>query len=398
MDGQHQPSAAQAGREPVVRSASVPCDARNAINALGDDLGQGPFALVALFVAPETDAQPLLDRASDVWPGAQIVGCTTAGEIALGVGYVEGSILAIGFPAAHFQADAILMQDLESRDDQALISDVIRRRAQLGQAAPTFDHEFAFLLVDGLSLQEDQLASTIVSGLGTMAMFGGSAGDGVRFEDTRVFHNGQTYTDAAVLTLLRTDCALRVFSLNHFEPSDQRMVVTGADPSRRIVHEINAEPAARELARLLGKAPEQIDTFTFAENPMVVRFGSQHHVRAIKRVTDDGDLEFFSAIDEGLVLTLAQSRPIAEHLRGALEALSAPRPPDAILACDCLLRRIEAEQKQLGREVSQVLAEYKVSGFSTYGEQIGGMHVNQTMTGVALYAPDRTTDHARPSA
>jgi hypothetical protein len=27
-------------------------------------------------------------------------------------------------------------------------------------------------------------------------------------------------------------------------------------------------------------------------------------------------------------------------------------------------------------------------GFSTYGEQVNSMHVNQTMTGVALYPPD----------
>jgi hypothetical protein len=28
-----------------------------------------------------------------------------------------------------------------------------------------------------------------------------------------------------------------------------------------------------------------------------------------------------------------------------------------------------------------------VVGFSTYGEQINGLHVNQTMTGVAIYPP-----------
>jgi hypothetical protein len=28
-----------------------------------------------------------------------------------------------------------------------------------------------------------------------------------------------------------------------------------------------------------------------------------------------------------------------------------------------------------------------VVGFSTYGEQLNSMHVNQTMTGVAIYPP-----------
>ena len=37
------------------------------------------------------------------------------------------------------------------------------------------------------------------------------------------------------------------------------MVVTGADPARRIVTEINAEPAALEYARMVGLDGEHAD-------------------------------------------------------------------------------------------------------------------------------------------
>jgi hypothetical protein len=60
----------------------------------------------------------------------------------------------------------------------------------------------------------------------------------------------------------------------------------------------------------------------------------------------------------------------------------------AILACDCILRRMEALEKQMYGAVSAVLRDHKVTGFSTYGEQWNSMHVNQTMTGVAIYPPD----------
>jgi len=149
------------------------------------------------------------------------------------------------------------------------------------------------------------------------------------------------------------------------------------------------------LGRLLGRPPGQIDRFTFAESPMVVRIGDTHHVRAIKRVTPEGYLEFFSAIDEGMVLCLAKADAMADHLRRELSGLYADQQPGAILACDCLLRRIEAEQKQMVRDVSDVLSDFQVAGFSTYGEQFGGLHVNQTMTGVALYPPEKAVlDHA----
>ena len=160
------------------------------------------------------------------------------------------------------------------------------------------------------------------------------------------------------------------------------MVVTAADPERRLVREINAEPAAREYARLVGKDPDQLSPFIFASNPVVVRVGGQHHVRAIQKVEENGDLRFFSAIDEGLVLTLAEAGGIASHLEAALADLSSVRAPEAVIGCDCILRRLEVEQVQGIREMSAILSRSKVVGFSTYGEQFNSVHVNQTLTGV----------------
>jgi len=49
------------------------------------------------------------------------------------------------------------------------------------------------------------------------------------------------------------------------------------------------------------------------------------------------------------------------------------------------------EKQQIGA-MSQLLRAHRVVGFSTYGEQFNAMHVNQTMTGVALYPPERVDD------
>lgn len=387
MDGDAQPRAKHVGAQAILRTAHVPADAPDLLPRLACEMGPGPFALIALFASPRCDFAALMEGAKEMWGDCQVIGCTTAGEIAPSVGYVEDSVVAIGLTADHFHTEVLLFEDLATLNEQELIRQTIRARTRLGETAPHFEQEFAWLLVDGLSMSEDHLVSALSPGLGPLQLFGGSSGDGIRFEHSMIGFDGQVLERAAVLALVRTSCDVKVFSLNHFKPTSQRMVVTRADPKRRIVHEINAEPAARELGRVLGKNPEDIDTFTFAESPMVVRFGGKHHVRAIKRVTEDGDLEFFSAIDEGLVLTIAEAAPIGAHLRDELSTLSSRERPAAIIACDCVLRRIEAEQKQCTRDLSAVLAEYNVTGFSTYGEQVGGLHVNQTMTGVALYAP-----------
>ncbi|WP_371707746.1 FIST N-terminal domain-containing protein [Oceanicola sp. D3] len=354
---------------------------------LAEELGPGPFSLVCLFVSPVGDFSELVTAASARFGEAQVMACTTAGEIGR-AGYVEERVVAVGFPAETFSTAAVMIRELSSRDAQAFGDRLVRERLTLSEQAPDRPNAFAFLLVDGLSLKEDILAAALSPALGGMPMFGGSAGDGVDFARTRVALNAEVAQDAAVLALVRTALPIRVFSINHLLPTEERMVVTEADPTARIVKAINAEPAAREYARIVGKDPDQLDTFTFAAHPVVVRIGGEHHVRAIQRVTDAGELQFFSAIDEGMVLTVAHKQDIVSHLEEELSALAREEAPLSILGCDCLLRRMEAEQAQAVRGLSDTLSRHKVSGFSTYGEQFGPLHVNQTMTGVAFYPPE----------
>jgi hypothetical protein len=162
------------------------------------------------------------------------------------------------------------------------------------------------------------------------------------------------------------------------------------------VRRINGEPAAREYARLLGKDPARLDTFTFAAHPIAVRMGQRHHVRAIQRIMPSGDLVFYSAIDEGVVLTITEPQDLVAHLESELTRLVEPVPPAAVLAFDCILRRIEAQEKQMTGRVSELLRRYDVTGFSTYGEQIGPMHVNHTLTGLALYPPGTVLPELEP--
>ncbi|MGP3723599.1 FIST N-terminal domain-containing protein [Cereibacter sphaeroides] len=379
--------AAERSGAPLVRSAHLPGDVPAAAERLAEALGEGPFALVILFVTPETDVSALALGAQEVFGPVPVIGCTTAGEISA-EGYTEGEVVAVALPADHFHVRPILIGALADLDREALIGRLIRERDALARERPDWGSEFAFLMVDGLSTREDELASTLAAGLGPVPLFGGSAADGVRFRKTFVIHGADVLRDAAVLALVRSDCRVRVFNLDHFRPTDQRMVVTEADPARRIVRRINAEPAAQEYARLLGKDPGQLDSFTFAAHPVVVRIGGKHHVRAIREVAPNGDLIFFSAIDEGLVLALAEPQDLVGHLTDELAALGREREPSAIVACDCVLRRMEALDSQSIGAVSALLRRHRVVGFSTYGEQLNGMHVNQTMTGVAIYPPE----------
>ncbi|MEM6972970.1 MAG: FIST N-terminal domain-containing protein [Pseudomonadota bacterium] len=370
----------------VMRSAVVRADsAEDAVSSLAQAIGTRDLAVVMIFFPRRLSPSAVADAAARRFAGTPVVGCTTAGEIA--GGYLTDAVLAIGLPKSNFVAATRTLTGLASLESGAVASAVLAARMEVSSAQADWPGTFAMLLVDGLSRAEDTLVASITPALGAIPLFGGSAGDGLEFEQTFVLSDGVARQDAAVIMLVQSRCPVHVFRFDHFRPTDTRMVVTKADPARRLVSEINAEPAAVEYARIVGLDPGQLGPFAFAAHPVVVRLGGQHHVRAIQKVEKNGDLRFFSAIDEGLVLRTVEPLNMAEHLDAALTCLARPVPPAAILGCDCVLRRLEAEDRQMTRPVSDVLARFGVVGFSTYGEQHNGLHVNQTFTGVALYPP-----------
>ena len=100
----------------------------------------------------------------------------------------------------------------------------------------------------------------------------------------------------------------------------------------------------------------------------------------------DGSLTFFCAIDNGIVLTLAQPKGMVEI--DAREAGTRSRPLlggiDVVLGFDCVLRRLDAQNRQSFRAISELYRSQRVIGFGTYGEQYRSMHLNQTLTGIAF--------------
>ncbi len=276
------------------------------------------------------------------------------------------------------------LQEFHVTDGPSLVQDLLRRLEEAGRPADAAT-TFAMLLVDGLSLREEPVTRSLKHALGNIQLFGGSAGDGARFKATHVYHAGAFHPDSAVLVLVSTDLPFVVFKTQHFVALDERLVVTDADPTTRVVREINGLPAAVEYARCVGIQPDQLDPLRFASRPVVVVIDGTDYVRSIQRVYPDGSLGFYCAIDEGIVLRAAHGVDLVENLEAALaRALDAVGPPELVIGFDCILRNIEITQEGLKDQVADLFNRHNAVGFSTYGEQYGGVHVNQTLTGIAI--------------
>lgn len=358
-----------------------------AMDEIAVELGDEPLAGMLVFCSHGFDRDALARAINRRSEGVPTIGCTSSGELTED-GYDQDSISVIGFPASAFHLASHRFGDVDNFDPvsarqaiRALAAEAERDSRHLGEEV----NHVALFLVDGLSHREELLTMTIQDALGDIPLIGGSSGDGLMFRETAIFEGGRFHTRAAVVAILSTPRPLHVFKAQHYRPSSEKMVVTGAVPQDRIVTEINAEPAAQEYLRLAGHAGEELGVAFFAAHPPMVRAGGEYHVRSIQSANADGSLTFYCAIDEGIVLAVGE--PI-DRIAG-MEALFADIRKeigqiDRIIAFDCVLNRIDAEQRQIGRQVSELYGRHRVIGFNTYGEQYHALHVNQTFSGLAI--------------
>lgn len=365
---------------------SCAADARQAAWEFYEGVIQPDTEVVVFFCSSHYELDVLAEELQRLFGAVPLIGCTTAGEIGP-AGYREWSLSGMSFPAGACTAVAGRLGGLQhfsiarGQDFAQSLLERLELRAPKTEAA----NSFGFLLIDGLSIREEPVTRTLQTALGKIALIGGSAGDDLKFDKTWVYHGGAFHNDSAVLLLMSTELPFRVFKTQHFASLDERMVVTEADTEHRIVKEINGLPAAEEYARLIGTEVGDLDPTSFAAAPMVVLIDGTDYVRSIQRALPDGSLSFYCAIDEGLVLRVARGVDLVANLDKAFarirEALGAPQ---AVLACDCILRNLEISQNGSKPAVEALLRSNKTVGFSTYGEQFGGVHVNQTFAGIAF--------------
>lgn len=348
-------------------------------------------ALTVLFCDPRLDRDALADALRARCGTAPLIACTTAGEIGP-AGFSRGGVTGFALPREAFRAAIEVIPDVASFSARTAAALVERLDAAIRQqgAAARQESSFALILIDGLSRREEAVAAHLHGALGGIPLCGGSAGDGTRFASTAVYADGAFRSGCAAVALVETDREFRVFQAQHVVPSAVKLVVTAADAALRTVRELNGAVALAEYAKAIGIAPGAVDAQVFANHPLVVQVGGSVYVRAIQQANSDGSLTFFCAIDEGLALALARVEDLPGSIRSTLAELSAAiGPPELLITCDCILRRLETERSQLADEVGRLLASHNAVGFSTYGEQIDGVHVSQTLTGVAIGARQR---------
>ena len=315
-----------------------------------------------------------------------VLACTAAGEIVPEHGYCTEGIAGMVLDSDDLTVRLAPIPDLRhfgSSDATALLESIepetsletLRRRTAFG-----------VLLIDGLSRREEFVVAALHAALG-VPLVGGSAGDDLTFERTHVFIDGKFRSNAGVLALFETSLPFSTFKIQSFEPEPHRLVVTRAMPADRRIVDLNGERAATLYARSLGLTEEDLDNEIYLTHPLLMRIGNEYFVRAVNGHLADGSLTLHCAVESGAILRLGRASDVCSGFEEGLRQIRRTIPePKILLGFDCIDRRMQTCYQKREDSMQEILRRAGLFAFSSYGEQLNGVHLNQTLTGVALGA------------
>jgi hypothetical protein len=355
---------------------------REVAAALGDS---DEFEFLLIFVSPSFDPGEIVSGLALYLPGIRYAGCSTAGEISPD-GLTHSSVVLLAFPQRLFSIVCAPLYDCRNFDlEQGTQMAAALRRELASRTENREGKPFAMTLLDGLCRSEEPILSALQFGLDNIPLVGGSSGDNLALRDTFVLYDGHVLRETGLLLLIHSELPFQVFQSNHFEPTSRKMVVTACDPKARVVTELDASPAGETFAQAIGMEEKKLDSMCFATHPLLVHIGNEYFCRSIQSLNPDGSLSFYCAIDNGVVLTVAHTKDMVQTLEETLAKLETELGPiDCIIGFDCTHRRLEAANRLIDQQISDVFKRYRVAGFSTYGEQYNALHLNYTFSAVAF--------------
>jgi hypothetical protein len=267
----------------------------------------------------------------------------------------------------------------------------------IGEWARTVYDNPAFMVVScGLHANGEHIVNGVISAMGRQVpLFGGLAGDDLKFIDTFGFDGSRVISNGVVALIF--DCnviGLRGVAFSGWKGIGTSKTVTRADGN--IVYEIDHEPALDIYKKYTNLNDDAIDAPTVViEYPLVVnRTDGSSVLRAVIVINPDKSLVYAGSVPEGAKVRFGMA-PGIEIVDQAIEQMSEFKGQipklDAMVLFSC-----KARQYALGPlvedEISGIrkLWDVPMVGFFTYGEIGPVLHGgcdfhNDTLVPVLIY-------------
>jgi hypothetical protein len=323
-----------------------------------------------LFAAIDFDHQTLLCEIARTFPGMELIGCTTDGEISSELGFREDSATLI-----LFASDTV---DITAGVGRGLSGDVAgacRSAVEAAKAKTNKPPRLCIATPEGMTAEGHSVTATLQHAVGhDIPLFGALAGDQWRLKSTSQFYGTEVLSDSIPVLLLCGELHFSYGVATGWRQVGEVGRVTRATGA--VVHEIDGKPAIDFYRKYLGPG-----TKPTAEVPLAIlnTGDASEYLRASWGVVEEttGAVTFLATVPEGarVRLTLATRDEIltgcGESLAIAKSNLPAGAQPAAALFFSCAARKVllgTRTQEEI-RLIRGVLGDLvPICGFYGYGE------------------------------
>lgn len=338
--------------------------------------------LIIFFSSTTQNFKQLSDLFHEQYPQSEVIGLTTSGEIGP-KGLLENSVAATSFEGNDFRAKGVLIEDI--------VKYPIFYRDQLLQAAEDLginpsskmpsNEGLGLVFPNGIVGAEEKMLSivnSIFDGDG-FPLFGGTAGDDIKFKATYVSYNGVVSSTGGVVVFIKTSQQFYIQKENIFVSTGKKIKITKADTENRIVLEINGNRASDEYARLIGVSTKELPNY-FMTHPIGRAINDEVYIASPFQVLSNGAIQFYCQIFENATVDLLKPKdPIATLHESLTSFQNKFNRLEGVLAINCILRKLQFKEEGITNIINQNLEKLpNLSGFVSYGEQLNNMQLNQT--------------------
>lgn len=323
----------------------------------------------------------LLSEVTSVFPGAVIIGTTTAGEIMDGKTLDNTSIVSItSFEKTRISTALITQnEDLYAAGEQLALT--------LNGAEVQLAIVFGCGIRNGGAVNGEPLLESLQLACPNTIIVGGQAGDNGLAKQTFVFSK-DGITDSGVVAAFLEGNALKIDNRYNLSwvPLGKKMSITEAQNTQ--IKTIDNKPAKDVYAHYLGDNVGERLPHSAAEFPLVVERDGVLLARHANKVLEDGSLDFMAPFYEGEQVQFAfcHSGLVTDSAKNLYDEFCKDEH-GAIFVYSCLSRKwVLGPDTHI--EIAPLATLAPTSGFFSYGEYFSNngknMFLSQTMTILAL--------------
>ena len=338
-----------------------------------------------LFFSPVSVFSELTELLSERFPNTRIFGATTNYSFfenrIISPDHGAGTVI-IGFGDS-FDCKGGVIEEIRMHPIE--YAPVVKRSLEQIEEENTVCLTFTTAFFGAEELVLDTLASVI--GDRKIVVAGSSCGNENYGRSTYVSYNGEVYSSASIFLFVHNRRGRTiVLKQDMFEPKRAVFTATSVDLKKRIVYELDGEPAALQLAKHLHyelyELGEHLDDYGLGR--MV---GSELYTTDIARITKEKGLEMFASVYGGTRLCLLERSRYNACLSDIIASIRRQVPnPRFVLYINCLsLTKYYDKIKWLNVfSVGMGTIAPIFVGVSGYGEQLGRLNINKTLLAIAF--------------